>query len=199
MDFPTSLGLFLALLSVGLTLGFVVWQPKHPIIRTVIGLFAALSMLGALIVLFVFAPIRWQSPIMFRSPIKNPHSPDVSARTGDQWKLPTKEQLDELSRQFRDAGVVAGKDIALYYGDTADKALTVLIGQAFSNADAFPTIDAEEITFGISILAGDDMKPAADILSKFCEDQLGTKARVRHIQTSVRGYLMISIGRPAPR
>jgi hypothetical protein len=113
----------------------------------------------------------------------------------DQWPLPTKDELKELSRQLRDVGI-AGKRVQMSYGDPADKSLAVLIGQAFSNADAFPGIGEEGITFGISIQVNDEMKPAADIFSKFCEDKLGTKARVRLIQAS-SPYLIITIGRPA--
>jgi hypothetical protein len=124
MDGITVLGLVLALLGIGLTLVFVVWQPSRPLARKAIGAIGMLLILAAIVILFGFAPIRWQSPIVLRSPVTqqsatasesaatpvatfSPVSPHVETRgRADENRLKTKltaanEQLANLKSKLR--------------------------------------------------------------------------------------------------
>ena len=89
MDLVTAIGLVLALVGVGLTLVFVVWQPKHPLLRGIIGLVGIAAIIGAIIVLVGFAPIQWRSPIVLRSPIAEQNASASISPVATPKSIPT--------------------------------------------------------------------------------------------------------------
>jgi len=112
MDWITLFGLVLALLGIGLTLIFVVWQPKHPVLRAAIGGAGLVLIASAAIVLVGFAPIHWQSPIVFRSPITK--SPAVISSTAQSTSLPATPAATPSASSVAEGIKLSG--LILHYG-----------------------------------------------------------------------------------
>jgi hypothetical protein len=156
IDFVTALGLFLGLAGIGGMLVFVVWQPKHPIIRRVLGAIGLLALAASLVVLLWFAPIRWRSPLVLRSPFV---TAQMQARSDVSVPVPEgfHDDLLAFAKQpgYRKRTVIifwvnevrAGKIAQQYYD-----VLRAVRNWSVAMAGVLPIAETEKMTWGVNVL-----------------------------------------------